>query len=418
MTLSLEQLAARAASPATSQADLYQLVSNYPQLRPVVADNPNAYPQLLEWLANLNDPQINAGLARSPLPLARQLLATHNPQFLAQLEAQNEQPASATSTASAQDAAPTQVAAGPLVGDQAPTRRSVLSTNQETSAPSVADSVFAMNEQEQPATGGVEGPAQNIVAANPSVIPLDQPLGAQVPDPATTGSATMVMSTPVYAPDPTYAEPTYDYATANEAPEQEADSSAKKGGLPLFGWISLVVLILAVAVGAYMLGRDTSPHSVNDAGPITPTVVQTETAAPVETETPTPSATPTATVKAPAPDGAREMTSFTSPSGNITCTFADDQVSCTIKEYSFNATGPSCSNNSTPFTATLTTHNNVAGGSCQTAFKASGPTLAYNSSAKHGIFACTSTEEGVTCWNTLNGQGFTINRHAANSEQR
>lgn len=417
MTLSLEQLAARAASPATSQADLYQLVSNYPQLRPVVAANPNAYPQLLEWLANLNDPQINAGLARSPLPLARQLLAKHNPQFLAQLEGQKEQAASAASTASAQDVAPTQVAAGPLVNDHAPTRRSVLSSNQETSAPSVADSVFAMNDKEQPAPGGVEGPAQNIVAANPSVIPLDQPLGAQVPDPATTGSATMVMSTPVYAPDPTYAEPTYDYATANEAPEQEADSSAKKGGLPLFGWISLAVLILAVAVGAYMLGRDTSPHPTNNAGPITPTVVQTETATPVETETPTPSATPTATVKAPAPDGAREMTSFTSPSGNITCTLGDDQVSCTIKEYSFNANGPSCSNNSTPFTATVTTQAS-AGGSCQTAFKASGTTLAYNSSAKHGVFACTSTEEGVTCWNTLNGQGFTVNRHAANSEQR
>lgn len=417
MTLSLEQLAARAASPATSQADLYQLVSNYPQLRPVVAANPNAYSQLLEWLANLNDPQINAGLARSPLPLARQLLAKHNPQFLAQLEGQKEQAASAASTASAQDVAPTQVAAGPLVNDHAPTRRSVLSSNQETSAPSVADSVFAMNDKEQPAPGGVEGPAQNIVAANPSVIPLDQPLGAQVPDPATTGSATMVMSTPVYAPDPTYAEPTYDYATANESPEQEADSSAKKGGLPLFGWISLAVLILAVAVGAYMLGRDTSPHPTNDAGPITPTVVQTETAAPVETETPTPSATPTATVKAPAPDGAREMTSFTSPSGNITCTLGDDQVSCTIKEYSFNANGPSCSNNSTPFTATVTTQTS-AGGSCQTAFKASGTTLAYNSSAKHGVFACTSTEEGVTCWNTLNGQGFTVNRHAANSEQR
>ena len=417
MTLSLEQLAARAASPATSQADLYQLVSNYPQLRPVVAANPNAYPQLLEWLANLNDPQINAGLARSPLPLARQLLAKHNPQFLAQLEGQKEQAASAASTASAQDVAPTQVAAGPLVNDHAPTRRSVLSSNQETSAPSVADSVFAMNDKEQPAPGGVEGPAQNIVAANPSVIPLDQPLGAQVTDPATTGSATMVMSTPVYAPDPTYAEPTYDYATANESPEQEADSSAKKGGLPLFGWISLAVLILAVAVGAYMLGRDTSPHPTNDAGPITPTVVQTETAAPVETETPTPSATPTATVKAPAPDGAREMTSFTSPSGNITCTLGDDQVSCTIKEYSFNANGPSCSNNSTPFTATVTTQAS-AGGSCQTAFKASGTTLAYNSSAKHGVFACTSTEEGVTCWNTLNGQGFTVNRHAANSEQR
>ena len=417
MTLSLEQLAARAASPATSQADLYQLVSNYPQLRPVVAANPNAYPQLLEWLANLNDPQINAGLARSPLPLARQLLAKHNPQFLAQLEGQKEQAASAASTASAQDVAPTQVAAGPLVNDHAPTRRSVLSSNQETSAPSVADSVFAMNDKEQPAPGGVEGPAQNIVAANPSVIPLDQPLGAQVPDPATTGSATMVMSTPVYAPDPTYAEPTYDYATANESPEQEADSSAKKGGLPLFGWISLAVLILAVAVGAYMLGRDTSPPPTNDAGPITPTVVQTETAAPVETETPTPSATPTATVKAPAPDGAREITSFTSPSGNITCTLGDDQVSCTIKEYSFNANGPSCSNNSTPFTATVTTQSS-AGGSCQTAFKASGTTLAYNSSAKHGVFACTSTEEGVPCWNTLNGQGFTVNRHAANSEQR
>ena len=106
----------------------------------------------------------------------------------------------------------------------------------------------------------------------------------------------------MYAPDPPTLSPPTTTPTANEAPEQEADSSAKKGGLPLFGWISLAVLILAVAVGAYMLGRDTSPHSVNDAGPITPTVVQTETAAPVETETPTPSATPTATVKAPAPD--------------------------------------------------------------------------------------------------------------------
>ena len=167
MTLSLEQLAARAASPATSQADLYQLVSNYPQLRPVVAANPNAYPQLLEWLANLKDPQINAGLARSPLPLARQLLAKHNPQFLAQLEAQNEPAASATSTASAQDAAPTQVAAGPLVNDHAPTRRSVLSTNQETSAPSVADSVFAMNDPEQPATGGVEGRPRTLWQPTP-----------------------------------------------------------------------------------------------------------------------------------------------------------------------------------------------------------------------------------------------------------
>lgn len=56
----------------------------------------------------------------------------------------------------------------------------------------------------------MEGSGQNIVAAKPSVIPLDQPLSAQaLPDPATTGSATMVMSTPVYAPDPTYAEPTY-----------------------------------------------------------------------------------------------------------------------------------------------------------------------------------------------------------------
>lgn len=56
--------AAQAADPNTSHAQLYELVRARPDLRPVVAENPNTYPALLEWLGGLGDPQVDAALAR------------------------------------------------------------------------------------------------------------------------------------------------------------------------------------------------------------------------------------------------------------------------------------------------------------------------------------------------------------------
>lgn len=56
--------AARAADPSTPQTELHQLSASRPELRPLIAENPNTYPQLLEWLGGLNDPEVDAALAR------------------------------------------------------------------------------------------------------------------------------------------------------------------------------------------------------------------------------------------------------------------------------------------------------------------------------------------------------------------
>lgn len=54
---------AQASDPATEPAVLGEIATHRPDLRPAVAGNPTAYPDLLAWLANLNDPAVNEALA-------------------------------------------------------------------------------------------------------------------------------------------------------------------------------------------------------------------------------------------------------------------------------------------------------------------------------------------------------------------
>ncbi|MDM7855881.1 DUF7937 domain-containing protein [Cellulomonas alba] len=57
---------AQAADPATDLAVLAAIVERAPELRPLVAANPSAYPDLLAWLAQLHDPDVDAALASRP----------------------------------------------------------------------------------------------------------------------------------------------------------------------------------------------------------------------------------------------------------------------------------------------------------------------------------------------------------------
>lgn len=54
---------ALASNPATDPATLQQLAADRPELRPAIAANPATYDALLDWLAGLGDPTVDAALA-------------------------------------------------------------------------------------------------------------------------------------------------------------------------------------------------------------------------------------------------------------------------------------------------------------------------------------------------------------------
>ncbi len=55
--------APQAADPTTPGSVLAQIAYERPDLRPLVAANPSAYPELLTWLAGFNEPEVNAALS-------------------------------------------------------------------------------------------------------------------------------------------------------------------------------------------------------------------------------------------------------------------------------------------------------------------------------------------------------------------
>jgi hypothetical protein len=60
----LSGILAESSDPASPPARLYEIAAEYPRARSVIAGNPAAYPALLTWLAEQQDPEIDAALAR------------------------------------------------------------------------------------------------------------------------------------------------------------------------------------------------------------------------------------------------------------------------------------------------------------------------------------------------------------------
>lgn len=65
----------RAIDPATPLEELQYLAQNHPSLRPLIAENPSTYPELLQWLSEFSDPEIAAALQRRQNRLDREARA-------------------------------------------------------------------------------------------------------------------------------------------------------------------------------------------------------------------------------------------------------------------------------------------------------------------------------------------------------
>lgn len=114
------------------------------------------------------------------------------------------------------------------------------------------------------------------------------------------------------------------------------------------------------------------------------------------------------TVKYPAPPSSVAASYFVMPSGNIGCNMTSTGTTCTIYEYHFDVNNIGGCNNPRPLTIVLDANgprldcnvSSVAGGD--------GPPLLYNTSSAMGNYACHSTADGLTCWNTVTGSSFAV----------
>jgi len=109
----------------------------------------------------------------------------------------------------------------------------------------------------------------------------------------------------------------------------------------------------------------------------------------------------------PAPANAQELSAFDAPSGNISCTLKDNNLTCVINEHASTASCPS----SKPLTVTIGT-DGKSSQSCGSTFSTKGVSLSYGSAAKNSTFACESADSGMQCWSQVTGQGFILSRES------
>ncbi|GAA1624368.1 variant leucine-rich repeat-containing protein [Georgenia ruanii] len=426
----LERLAADPATPLTT---LQELARDHPELRPALAHNPSTYPALLEWLGRLGSPDVDAALATRAARVAAQ--ASGDAEAAAGVQATAEPAADAARPAAApgeparvdepteQLPAMPKAAMPPVIPPATPAARAEASGAAATApgaAPTRAADPVPSNGQ---ATGAPASPAEArprrrppwllVLAALVVVLavitwaifqrghgePASTPTPAgtaeasSAPSPSATANAAEAKSALTALPDTTSCE---DPAADAQAFDRygTAASSGKGWADPASGDVVVQTLtrLQQACDPAYAL-------AVNDAlvnGAHTPPAVVATLSHAGDWLKPV----------RPAPSGARQASTFSSPTGNISCAIGDDAATCTIGEHRF-ATPEGCS--AERVTATVG-RGGAARPDCSVSPPGNAGALAYGQSAAAGHFACTSRQDGMECWSTLTGHGFTIAR--------
>ena len=364
--LHFDDPAAAAQDPSTDAEALRQLAYRYPELRPVVAAHPHAYRGLLDWLHQFNDPQVNAALeARDDYDGyidSNGYLVMHGD------------------------------VSGAVAGSSIRTSESGMYVLGQGGVNSYSQVVAQVQRHSIMGSKGTQDP--EATAVYPS---------------ASSGSSYPSASGTPARPQPTpqaYRGAGASYQVQPTASQQVAPKEEKeRRGFPMMGLVlGILGLIAVILLGfvIYVFKRGYEGPATNSN-----TTPSTSSSAPAQA-TPSPSATTEEPVKYPAPADAITVDSFSSPSGNITCSFTADGVSCGIKESDWAEDGyASCSGSQV---GVLSATKDKAGQSCENAVPGGGNALAYGATATKGDFACHSTEDGISCWNTKTGQSFALAR--------
>ena len=389
--LHFDDPAAAAQDPSTDAEALRQLAYRYPELRPVVAAHPHAYRGLLDWLHQFNDPQVNAALeARDDYDGyidSNGYLVMHG----------DVSGAVAGSSIRTSESGMYVLGQGGVNSYSQVERTTPYSAVVGTNAPvpqvGAREQVVAQVQRHSiMGSKGTQDPEATAVYPSASS-------GSSYPSASGTPARTQPMPQAYRGAGASYqVQPS---APQNAAPAVE---SKEKRGFPVMAVILGVLAVTAAVLLAFVIYVFTRGYE----GPAAGSSPSSSSSSSSSTPTPSASATTEEPAKYPAPAGAITVDSFSSPSGNITCSFTADGVSCGIGESDWAEDGfASCTGNKV---GVLTATKDKAGQSCESASPSGGNALAYGAAATKGDYACHSTQDGISCWNTKTGQSFALAR--------
>lgn len=449
----LKELRERALAPDTNANELFEISAQHPEVYAEVAANPNAYPDLLDWLENVGDNQVKAVVAARRDGLAGTEALAKGSQEAAEAASGEKdsdphgdqaemEPGSADSSTLA-FAPPTDRESETEATEQIETTDQAAETEQTEEAAVATEGAAAKTEEL--AESPVASADAETVGDSPET-PSESAPSPQIPgsDEENDDDATRLGSLPIANPDssaqtaadyptvmaapaampPAYASPVYAEPAYPEPPRQPIMSPSPAAYSPFpayqnpagessqpeksgrsWGIIILTVLLVVALIGLAIVGTWIVSSRGDNKGQASASESQsdaTRTATVMET-TVTTTETPIETGK-PIPAGAvYESHGFFTPTRNIGCVMGGDGVSCEIYQRQWEQ---GCDGD-----WVMDVNNSGVNGWCNTYDYIGDPQLeaTYGTVYYNGDYACeVGKYTGVNCWNSKTGRGFTM----------
>lgn len=454
------------ADPNTSADDLRLIAAVRPDLHTAIAAHPNVYPGLLDWMESLGNPEVVAAVAQrrafdagavpasaptgQPTDASTQTFvdAIEQPDTQVQEPAVDEPVSEVTETEEGES----ERADAKELETEETEEVAVESQQVADYAGPDADSDAIVSEgidAEQPAPEQVEEtpvrqsifPESTVNAEDgdhTTVLPtVNGPQASETDSFPAVDQGAQYAQTPAYAPThpqstmPAQGQMPVGYMPAGAIPQQgyqqpmnyqgqypvqgvpmqPAKNSTNKSLVIILAVLVVIVIVLAIGVaGAFAGWFDSGSSSDTSADSMTQSAqTHSQTQTPEQPQ----SAKPEVKEKYPAPSSAEVTDTFSAPSGNIICTLGGDMVSCQINETHW--TGAAgyevCGDNRGALFTVDSKNTNYACANIAPPMNGKYiSSLAYGSYVKNGNVACISTQDGISCWNTISGKSFAIAR--------
>ncbi|WP_307737881.1 hypothetical protein [uncultured Varibaculum sp.] len=448
----LKELRERALASETNANELFEISAQHPEVYAEVAANPNAYPDLLDWLENVGDDRVKAVVAARRDGLAGTEALAKGSQEAAEAasgekdsdpegDQAEQEPGSADSSTLA-FAPPTDPESETEATEQIETTDQAVETERADEVAAAAEGAAA--ETEELAESPVASAAAETAGESPEP-PSESAQSPQIPgsDEENDDDATRLGSLPVANPGssaqtaadyptvmaapaampPAYASPVYAEPAYPEPPRQPIMSPSPAAYSPFpayqnpagessqpeksgrsWGIIILTVLLVVALIGLAIVGTWIVSSRGDNKGQASASESQsdaTRTATVMET-TVTTTETPIETGK-PIPAGAVYLErGFYTPTGNIACLMFSDEVYCQIYQRQWEQ---GCDDIwAMQLTAGGVDQHCDPGNGTDPQTQATYDTVYYN-----GDYACeVGKYTGVNCWNSKTGRGFTM----------